>query len=150
MMDGELDEEDLGNVEVERMPNLDGWEYFKAIDGAEERERWTLAIQHKPGRSSVEYAFWTDIKADPSAAGVLDARQEGDKGWARALGAAIRSSEEGALDNEARSEIVLAVLRRHDPKLQDYEHRLLFAIEPLSDDEEMDDDDDDDDDDNDD
>jgi len=42
------------DVEVERMPNLDGWEFFKAIDGATERERWTLAFGHEPNGSTLE------------------------------------------------------------------------------------------------
>jgi hypothetical protein len=133
------EDEDLANVEVERMPNLDGWEFFKATDAGEGNDRWTLALQHAANRGAIEYAFWTDIKADPAATGVLEARQEADKRWAKALQKAIINSEDSGLDNETRGEVVLAILKRHDPSLDNYEERLLFTLDPPSD-EEADDD----------
>jgi hypothetical protein len=145
------DDEDLADVEVERMPDLDGWEYFKAVDGALERERWTLAIQNKQNKRSIEYALWTDIKGDPAAVGVLEAHRETNKRWARAVRRAIESSEGGSLDNDARAEVALAILKQHDPTLDQYEDRLLFTLEPTpeEDDEDEDDDSDEDEDDDD-
>jgi hypothetical protein len=131
------DEEDLQDVEVERMPNLDGWEFFKAIDGGS--ERFTVAFAHAPDRGKIEYAFWTDIKADPAATGVLDVHDEPDKVWAKSVRKAMR--KDSGLDTEARADVLLAILRRHDPTLHDYEERLLFSLDPPSDEEEDDDDD---------
>ncbi|HZF51576.1 MAG TPA: hypothetical protein VE093_23130 [Polyangiaceae bacterium] len=140
-MDDEREDEDetLADVEVERMPNLDGWEYFKAVDGAEERDRWTIAIQPKPGQTSIEYALWTDIKGDPAAFGVLDANKEASKRWVKAVRRAVEGS--GSLDNDARAEVVLAILRQHDSTLDSYEDRLLFTLEPPPDEDDEDDED---------
>jgi hypothetical protein len=124
------------DVEVERLPNLDGWEYFKAIDGADGRERWTLALQHEPEGKTVEYALWSDLKKDPEASGALDVRQGEDQRWAVAVREAIESSDEGVLDDAARTELVLAVLEQHDATLDSYQDRLLFALDAPSGDEE--------------
>jgi len=143
---GELDDEEaeeLADVEVERMPNLDGWEFFKAVDAANESEPWTLALQHEPSRRTIEYAFWTDVKKDPTATGILDVEQERDKRWAKAVRHAVKSSEDGGLDNDARAEVVLAILRQHDPTLDTYEERLLFTLDAPSDEDGEDGEDDD-------
>jgi hypothetical protein len=134
--------EELADVEVERMPNLDGWEFFKAIDAASESERWTLALQHDAGRRMLEYAFWTNVKEDPAATGILEVDRDSDKRWARAVRQAVKSSEDRSLDNDARAEVVLAILREHDPTLETYEERLLFTLDPPDGDEDDDDDDD--------
>src|SRR5690349_11976957 len=109
------DEDDRPDVEVERMPNLDGWEFFKAIDGG--NERFTVSIAHAADRGEIEYAFWTDIKADPAATGLLEVRRESDKSWAKSVRKAAQKGEEGGLDTEARADVILAILRRHDPTL---------------------------------
>jgi hypothetical protein len=140
------DEEELEEVEVERLPNLDGWEYFKAIDAAESRERWTLAIKPRLDQKAIDYAFWTDIKADPEATGVLEMSRDAEKRWAKAVRRAVESSEDRALDTDARSEIALAILRQHDPTLDSYEHRLIFVLEPPPDDDVDEDEDEDEDD----
>jgi hypothetical protein len=134
--------EDRADVEVERMPNLGGWEYFKAIDDAS--ERWTVAIQHRRDRDAIEYAFWTDMKKDPAATGVLEADRETDKRWVKAVRKAAQRSEDGALDNDARAEVILAILRQHDPTLDSYEAHLLFTLDPPPDEDEEDEGDEDD------
>lgn len=136
MDDERDDDETLADVEVERMPNLDGWEYFKAVDGVLERDRWTMAIQPRPGQTSIEYALWTDIKGDPAAVGVLDASKEAGKRWVKAVRRAVEGS--GSLDNDARAEVVLAILRQHDPTLDSYEDRLLFTLDPPPDEDDED------------
>lgn len=140
------DEDELSEVEVEveRLPNLDGWEYFKANDAAESRERWTLAIRPRPEQKAVDYALWTDIKADPEATGVLEVSRDAEKRWAKAFRSAVDGSEDRALDTDARSEIALAILRQHDPTLDSYEHRLIFVLEPPPDEDEDEDEDEDD------
>ncbi|UQA62815.1 hypothetical protein [Polyangium aurulentum] len=140
------EEEELEDVEVERMPDLDGWEFYKAVDGAAGRDRWTVGIQHSREQNAIEYAFWTDVKKDPEATGVLEAGRESSKRWGSAVRRAVESSESRSLDNDARAEVVLAILRQHDPTLESYESRLLFTLEPPSDDEDEDAEDEDDDD----
>jgi len=144
------EEEELEDVEVERMPDLDGWEFYKAVDGAAGRDRWTVSIQHRREQNAIEYAFWTDVKKDPEATGLLEAGRESGKRWVSAVRRAVDSSENRTLDNDARAEVVLAILRQHDPTLDSYESRLLFTLEPPSDDEEADEDDEDEDEDDDD
>jgi hypothetical protein len=148
-MEHEDDEgaEDHADVEVERMPNLGGWEYFKAVDGAS--ERWTLALQHRRDQGAIEYAFWTDMKKDPAATGVLEAGRDTDKRWVKAVHKAAQRSEDGALDNDARAEVILAILRQHDPTLDSYEAHLLFTLDPPPDEDEDEDEDEEDEDDDD-
>jgi len=137
--DEEDEGEELADVEVERMPNLDGWEFFKAIQAGDGSERWTLALKHAADRGEIEYAFWTDSKADPAANGKLEASQEPDKRWAKSVRKAVQSRAEGGLDTEARADVILAILRRHDESLESYEERLLFTLEPPSDEPDEDD-----------
>ncbi len=124
-------EPDQADVEVERMPNLDGWELYKAVDGEETRERWTIALASDRERRVIRYALWTDPKADALATGELDLRTEKPSAWARAARAAERTLGKGALDDDARTEIVAAIAERADPSYRDYEDRLAFAIEPV-------------------
>lgn len=144
------------DVEVERMADLGGWEYFKAIDGASERERWTLALRHEVKASALEYALWWDLKKDPEATGTLDARKGSKEAWAVALRDAATSPEgaspEGAsaLDDDAREELIVAVLARHDSSFEDYRDRLLFVLAAHDDEADEDDDSDSDDEDEDD
>ncbi|NUP10827.1 MAG: hypothetical protein HOW73_32690 [Polyangiaceae bacterium] len=124
------EQEDLGDVEVERMPNLDGWEYFKAVDAADERERWTLALRPDPAERTVAFALFTDIKKDATATGLLDGRKDKKERWASAMRKAIESTDDGGLDDRAREEITCAILAKHDPDFEEYEDRLLFDFEP--------------------
>jgi hypothetical protein len=130
-----LPEPDLADVEVERMPNLDGWELYKAIDGEETRERWTIALSTDRERRVIQYALWTDPKADAIATGELDVRAEKPSRWARAVRAAEKELGQGELDDEARTEVVAAIAERADPTYRTYEDRLAFAIEPVEADE---------------
>lgn len=137
--DGE-DDSELEDVEVERMPNLDGWEYYKANDVALERERWTLALQPSKKERRIAYAFWPDPKKEPHATGALDVSTDKKAKWAVAVREAD-AEDGGLLDDRAREEIILTLLERHDDSLEAYEDRLLFSLQPPEEDEDDDDDD---------
>jgi hypothetical protein len=144
---GEEHDEDLEIVEVERMPDFGGWEYFKAMDGAEERERWTLGVRHAAGDGKIEYALWTDPKKDPEATGFLDLIRDKGTWWAAAIREAAENTELSGFDNISRETVVSAVLERHDKTFKDYKDRLVFELEPPEDDEDDEDERDDEDDD---
>ena len=65
------DEEELSEVEVERLPNLDGWEYFKAdpeatgvLEGSRDAEkRWAKAFR-RAVEGSEERALDTDARSE--------------------------------------------------------------------------------------
>lgn len=111
--DEEAHDDDEPAVEVERLPNLGGWETFKGIDAAGDDERFTVVLRHASG--VVEYAFFPASAAEPEATGVLEPSRAIDE-----------------LIDEDRVRLVRAVLAKHDPSFGEYGSRLVFELEPPS------------------
>lgn len=133
------EEEESDDIEVERMPDIDDWEFFRAVDGGE--DRWLMALRYRFEARQVDYAFWTDVTKDPQATGALDARESKKAAWSKAIRDIAKERAE-SVEDETRAEIIVDLLERADPTFADYEDRLVFSIESNeSNDEELDDDD---------
>lgn len=125
-------ESELDDVEVERAPDLAGFELYKANDLAEGRERWVIALRYDDASRAIEYAFWSDPRAeDADSTGTLDSSSRREP-WARAVHDAVAASDQRTLDDTAREELLFAIIERCDRSF-DYEDRLVFAIGPHDD-----------------
>lgn len=137
---GEPSGEESDEIEVERMPDLDGWEFFRAVEGGS--DRWLMALRYRFDDRIVDYSFWTDATKDPVETGELDARESKKASWSKAIRDVAKGKNE-LIEDDARAEIVIEVLERADPAFGDYEERLVFSIESTDTREDEADDDDD-------
>jgi hypothetical protein len=98
-------------VSVERLSNLDEWEFYRLIDEESYEVVCTIGVRPSGEGRSAEYGLWRAEEAEPSLTGTVEG--EGDGGpWTDAT----------------REELIRGVVYKHEGELKVMQGRLAFSL----------------------
>ncbi|MFO0588165.1 MAG: hypothetical protein U0441_11525 [Polyangiaceae bacterium] len=107
------EEEDEGDVIVERLSGLDDWELYRFLPAGDIAPLFTVAVRPSPGTRQVEYGLWREgaDKEDPGATGTVE-----------------QASGDGEWSDESREDVLRQVVYRYESDLDVPQESLIFHL----------------------